>query len=60
MSDGSISYREKFKKGDSECSSEGGGGKNTGTNVSNVIVRFLLLVKSGLPNFVSFPFVFVL
>ena len=27
-------------------------------NVTNVIVRFLLLGKSGLPNFVSFPFMF--
>lgn len=33
-------------------------GSNTVDNVTNVIGRFLLLVKSGLPNFVSFPFVF--
>lgn len=31
------------------------GGGNTVDNVTNVIGRFLLLVKSGLPNFV-FPF----
>lgn len=50
----------KQEKGDSECYSGGAGGNNTVNNVTNIIVRFLLLVKSGLPNFVSFPFVFVL
>lgn len=50
MSSGGVSYRVVG----------GAGGNNTVNNVTNIIVRFLLLVKSGLPNFVSFPFVFVL
>lgn len=36
------------------------GGDNMVNNMTNVILRFLLLVKSGLPYFVSFLFVFVL
>lgn len=50
----------KQEKGDSKCYCGGAGGNNTVNNVTNIIVRFLLLVKSCLPNFVSFPFVFVL
>lgn len=50
----------KQEKGDIECCSGGGDRNNTVNSVTSVIVRFLLLVKSGLPNSVAFPFVFVL
>lgn len=50
----------KQEKGDSKCYNGGADGNNTVNNVTNIIMKFLLLVKSGLPNSVCFPFVFVL
>lgn len=50
----------KQKKGNSKCYSGGTDGNNTVNTVTNIIMEFLLLVKSGLPNFVFLPFVFVL
>lgn len=50
----------KQEKGDSECAVAVVEREATRNNVANVIVRFLSLVKSGLPNFVFFPFVSVL
>lgn len=58
MSDGGISQRKLSRRRASECCSEDG--NNTVNRVTNATLKFLLLVKSGLPNFASFPFVFVL
>lgn len=50
----------KQKKGDCKCYNGGADRNNIVNNVTNIIMKFLLLVKSGLPNFVFLPFVFVL
>lgn len=50
----------KQKKRDRKCYNGGADGNNTVNNVTNITMKFLLLVKSGLPNFVFLPFVFVL
>ena len=59
ISDGDTSFRGKLRGRSGRVdTSVVVGVEVTVDNVTNVIVRFLLLVKSGLPNSVSFPFMF--